>query len=110
MLRGGKSASDTDLRRKLAEVIEAQGVLPRLAKRVAFQLVLKFDIAELADESVWRAVGQRLRRETEQLQSGIGLVDRQIIVALPKLSADQIEEFLRELQAANPAIARTILN
>lgn len=57
-----------------------------------------------------REVGKLLRQETEQLKTRLGLVDRQIIVALPKLSADQIEAFLEELQDADPKIARTILN
>ena len=37
-------------------------------------------------------------------------MERQIIVALPKLSADEIERLLHELQAADPQIARAILN
>ena len=38
------------------------------------------------------------------------LVERQIVVALPKLSPQQIENLLEELRAADPTIARTILN
>ena len=41
-------------------------------------LVWKFDVAEVGDQDVWRAIGQLLQRETERLQSGVGLVDRQI--------------------------------
>lgn len=67
-------------------------------------------MAELGDRATWDAVGQRLQREIDRLKSGIRLVDRQIIVALPKLSADEIERLLHELQAADPEIARTILN
>jgi hypothetical protein len=40
----------------------------------------------------------------------VGLVDRQIIEALPKLSPQQIRSFLTELRDSDPTIARTILN
>ena len=99
-----------ELRDEIASKIEAEGVLTRLAKRTAFQLVLKFDENELGDRTTWRAVGQELQRETAYLKTNVGLVDRQIIVALPKLSADRINEFLEELKASDPTIARTVLN
>jgi hypothetical protein len=37
-------------------------------------------------------------------------VERQVVVALPKLSAKQIEDFFAELKASDASIARTILN
>ena len=111
MLRGGRSNRNKQaLREKIADAIEGRGVLTRLADRVALQVVLKFDVAELGDRTVWANLGEVLRRETEQLRTRAGLVNRQIIVGLPKLSADQIEAFLGELQDADPKIARTILN
>lgn len=82
----------------------------RLAERIARQLVFKFDTAALGDRSTWRAMGELLRREAERLQTQLGLVERQIVVALPKLSAKQIEDLLEELQARDATIARTVLN
>jgi hypothetical protein len=81
-----------------------------LAERIARQLVFKFDTAALGDRSTWRAMGELLRREAERLQTQLGLVERQIVVALPKLSAKQIEDLLEELQARDATIARTVLN
>ena len=111
MLTGGRQ--DERARILLANIqmtLEEHGVLPRLAKRIAFQLILKFDDQELGDRATWRAVGDQLRREAEYLATNVSLVERQIIVALPKLSADQIESFLEELKAADSTIARTVLN
>jgi hypothetical protein len=111
MRRGGRvSKRGRLLRRRISDAIEAQDVLTLLARRIAFQLVLKVDVAELGDRATWDAIGQRWRREIERLKNGIRLVDRQIIVALPKLSADHIEKLLHDLRAADPQIARTILN
>lgn len=111
MLRGGKvSERGLRLREGIATTIEGQGVLTRLAKRIAFQLSLKFDQHDLGDRSTWRAIGEQLRRDAEYLKETVGLVERQIIVGLPKLSAAQIEGFLEELNSRDPAIARTVLN
>lgn len=82
----------------------------RLADRIAFQLVFKFDPAAVGDVRTWRALGVLLRRDVDRLKNHVGLVERQIVVALPKLSAQQIEELLEELRAADPTIARTMLN
>lgn len=110
MRRGGRiSEKKGVLQDTIAGAIESQGVLRQLAKRIAFQLVLKFEVVEL-DRAPWRAMGQRLRQETEQLRTNVGLVDRQIVIALPKLSAGQVEGLLADLRAADPKIARTILN
>lgn len=111
MLRGARlSDARLELRDEIASTIEGEGVLPRLARRIAFQLILKFDETELGDRTIWSAVGQQLRQETERLKTGLRLVDRQIIVALPKLSPDRISGFLEELKATDPTIARTVLN
>ena len=98
------------LKDAIAGAVASHAVPTRLAQRIANQLVLKCEVADLGDATTWRALGQVLQREVEQLKVGVGLVDRQIVVALPKLSADQIATFLEELQAADPTIARTILN
>jgi hypothetical protein len=111
MLRGGRiSERRLQLRDEITSACVTQGVLPRLARRVAFQLTLKFDGHELGDRHVWRALGHHLRRDTEYLKTRVGLVDRHVIVALPKLSADLIEDLLKRLTARDPTIARTILN
>jgi hypothetical protein len=57
-----------------------------------------------------RGIGQVLRGEIAALQNRLGLVERQVVVALPKLSAKQIEDFFAELKASDASIARTILN
>ena len=111
MLRGARlSEARLELRDEIASTIEGESVLPRLARRIGFQLILKFDETELGDRTIWSAVGQQLRQETERLKTDLRLVDRQIIVALPKLSPDRISEFLQELKATDPTIARTVLN
>jgi hypothetical protein len=111
MLRGARlSEARLELRDEIASTIEDEGVLPRLARRIAFQLILKFDETELGDRTIWSAVGQQLRQETERLKTDLRLVDRQIIVALPKLSPDRVSDFLEELKATDPTIARTVLN
>lgn len=106
-LRDAKAA----LRWNIARTIEDGGGVPqRLADRIAFQLVFKFGPAAVGDVRTWRALGVLLRRDVDRLKNHVGLVERQIVVALPKLSAQQIEELLEELRAADPTIARTILN
>jgi hypothetical protein len=111
MSMGGRLAEDRRIiRAHIERTIEDRGVPPRLAARIARQLVFKFDAAALGDRSTWRALGELLRHEAERLQAQLGLVERQIVVALPKLSANQIEDLLEELQADDPTIARTILN
>lgn len=111
MRRGGRISEEKGvLQNTIAGAIESQGVLRRLAKRTALQLILKFEVIELGDRAAWRAVGQRLRQETHRLRTNVGLVDRQIVIALPKLSAEQIERLLADLRAVDPKIARTILN
>lgn len=110
MLRGRLDERKRMLRGLVETTLAEEGVLPRLAARMSLQLVLKFGARELGDQTTWRAIGEQLRRETEYLKATVGLVERQIIVGLPKLSADQIEGFLEELNSKDPTIARTVLN
>ena len=111
MVRGRLDETKRMLRGLVETTLAEQGVLPRLAARMSLQLVLKFGTRELGDQTTWRAIGEQLRRETEYLKATVGLVERQIIVGLPKLSADQIEGFLvEELNSKDPTIARTVLN
>jgi len=98
------------LREGIAWAIQQEGVPQRLAGRIAFQLLVKFDSKDLGGVSTWRGIGQVLRGEIAALQNRLGLVERQMVVALPKLSAKQIEDFFAELKASDASIARTILN
>ena len=93
----------------IASTMSDRGVLARLANRIAFQLVLKCEPAHLGALTTWRAIGDQVNREVEHLRQ-LGLVDRQIIVALPKLGAPQVDALLEELRGQDATIARTILN
>jgi hypothetical protein len=94
----------------MTAALEAKGVLAKLARRVAMQLVVKIDIGGLDGSETWRAIGEHLAAETDRLRSDLGLVDRQIVVALPKLSAADIKALLNSLIEREPIVARTILN
>lgn len=98
------------LRESIAWAIQQEGVPQRLAARIALQLLMKFDVRDLGGASTRRGIGQLLRDDIDRLQSHLGLVERQLIVAPPKLSAKQIEDFVAELKASDASIARTILN
>lgn len=98
------------LRQAIAWAIQCEDVPERLATRIALQLVMKFQPRDLGGASTWRGIGQLLRAEIDRLQNQLGLVERQMVVALPKLSAKQIEDFFAELKASDASIARTILN
>jgi hypothetical protein len=110
MRRGSISKARHELRKKILDGIASEGVPIALARRVAFQLAFKFTKEELGDKTGWKEIGKDLRRECAQLRDRLGLVDRQLIAVLPKLSANQVETFLRELERADRSIARTILN
>lgn len=111
MSRGSRlTAQRRLLQEEIAASIESQEVPARLAWRIAFQLILKCDFTELRERAVWLAIGQLLKAEIRRLRAGLGLVDRQIVVVLPKLSPDRIEDLFEELRAADPRIARTIMN
>jgi len=86
-----------------------RGVPARLANRIAFQLVVKCEPAHLGSLTTWQGMGDQVHTEVERLRQ-LGLVDRQIVVALPKLAATEVEALLEELRAQDPTIARTILN
>jgi hypothetical protein len=110
MRRGAIAKQRRHMHVRVSRTISAQRVPPALARRVAFQLVFKFEDRELGDPAVWAAIGQRLHREMTQLKYVDRLAERQIIAGLPKLSAHQIEAFLADLRMADESIARTILN
>ncbi|MGH9141678.1 MAG: hypothetical protein ACRD2I_11140 [Vicinamibacterales bacterium] len=93
----------------IASAMTDRGVPARLASRIAFQLVLKCEPSHLGSLTTWQAMGNQVRAEVEHLREG-GLVDRQIIVALPKLSAVQVDALQEALRDQDPTIARTILN
>jgi hypothetical protein len=94
----------------ITAALEMEGVLPRLARRVTMQLVVKCEIGSLGERETWRALGAQLVQETERLRAGLGLVDRQIIVVLPKLAPAAIEALLDSLTRREPSVARTILS
>ena len=94
----------------ITAALEREGVLPRLARRVAMQLVVKCEMGSLGQRETWRAVGAQLAQETERLRAGLGLVDRQIMVVLPKLAPAAVEALLDSLTRREPSVARTILN
>jgi hypothetical protein len=110
MRRGALSEQAWQIRSDIAEVLLAQRVPGTLARRIAFQLAFKFDARKLHDPDVWRALGHILRREVFCLRRRAGMRDQRIAVALPKLSAAQLVEFLDELTKADRRIARTILH
>src|SRR5262245_41948253 len=104
MIRANPKHAVEPLWHDLTTTLERQGVLPRLARRLAMQVVLKIDAGALSERATWRAIGSQIAQETERLRTGIGLVDRQMIVALPKLSADDIEALLESLTRREPSI------
>jgi hypothetical protein len=110
MLRSRPKAAVEGTWDAITGVLEREGVLPKLARRVAMQLALKIDVTALGTPDTWRAIGAQVVHETKRLQAELGLVDRQIIVALPKLSAADIKELLDSLARREPLVARTILN
>jgi hypothetical protein len=110
MRRGAISSAQGRLKQAIAAAIAEQGVAAALSERIALQLVFKFDAADLADRTVWSAIGRILRDEGAWLRERVGLAERQIAEVLPKLSAPDAETFLDELRAADRRIARTIFN
>ncbi len=108
MVRGGLREHQRKLRGTILTAIEGQGVPRRLAARIAFQLVLKFPATELGQWGVWQALGQIVKDETGQLKTRLGLTDRQIITALPKLSAECVEKLFEEMRELDAKFGRTI--
>src|SRR4051812_14862828 len=98
MKRANPSRALEHVRDSLACALEKEGVLPQLARRIASQLVVKSDVTALGGRDTWRAIGAQLVTETERLRSRLSLVDRQIVVALPKLAPSAIEDLLRSLE------------
>jgi hypothetical protein len=96
------------LRTQIWTAIEGQGVPNRLAARVAFQLVHKFDPRDLGDVQVWQAIGKSLNDEVRQLRRGLRLNDNQIITGLPKLSAREIVSLFQETKQIDIKMGRSI--
>ena len=97
------------LRDDIAAVLSGV-TFPRLSHTVATQLVSKVDIGALGSRPTWLAIGRQLVAESERLRAALGFVDRQIIVALSKMSPDTVEQLLQWLERREHDIARTILN
>jgi hypothetical protein len=111
MTRGNKLTEPKRvLREAIAWAIQNEGVPERLAARLSLQLLVKFEVRDLGSVSIWRGIGKLLREEIDRLQRNLGLVERQLVVVLPKLSAKQVEDFFAELRSCDASIARTILN
>ena len=110
MHRGALPRLRAHVKDEIAKEIEAQGIATALARRFAFQMAVKLGPEEWGDRAVWIATGQLLCEEVVRLSDHVGLSDRQIDTALPKLSAKQVEQFVRELGKADRTIVRTILN
>ena len=110
MRRGALTSRSTAIRKAIARAIADEQVPPRLAARVALQLAFKFHRRDLYDEDVWQAIGSVLRDEISRLQERARMSMPRVVAALPKLSADQVVDFLDELTQADPRIARTILH
>ncbi len=110
MCRGALTKPTRRVRTEIARVLAARGVDDVLARRVAFQLVMKIDADELADPAVRASIGDVLRQEVARLANDLGLGERQIVAALPKLSPAEVEDFLDELTRADRRIARTVFD
>ena len=110
MRRGALTERKKRRRNDIAAALEAQDVPRGLARRVAFQLVFKFEEHECGDHAVWQDAGRILRQEAARLRHHLGLGERQIITVLPKLAARHVEDFLSELVAADRHIAWTIFD
>jgi hypothetical protein len=93
----------------LYATIEAEGVPAKLAFRIAYQLLRKFETRDLGDEQTWRWIGILLHREVDRLVAQLGFTERQILV-LGKLSAVRVEELYDELRGMDRKVARTLLN
>jgi hypothetical protein len=87
----------------IASTMSDRGVPARLASRIAFQLVLKCEPAHLGSLATWQAMGDQVHAEVEHLRD-LGLVDRQIIVALPKLGATQVTLYSRSSATRMPRL------
>jgi len=109
MTFGRLNESKRLLRDRIANAIRNANVSEQLARRIALQLVLKVKPASLDSRRTWLAIGTKLFVEIQHLTQ-LGLGDRQITLALPKLSAVTVDGLLAELRAEDLTIARTILN
>jgi len=110
MRRGAVPKPFQRLRSDLSRALADGGVNDVLARRIAFQLVLKIDPRELRDVLAWQAMARILSDEVAVLADGLGLAERQIVAVLPKMSPPQLVDFLDELTRADRRIARTVLD
>ena len=110
MRRGALSPRARRLAFDIAKVVEAEGVPPSLAQRLGFQFAFKFHRRDLYDEAEWKAIARIIRREVSCLKRALRMSDQRIAAALPKLSAQQIIDFLDELTQVDRRVARTILH
>ena len=110
MRRGALSKPARRRHADVSRALAANGLPDELARRIAFQLVLKIDLDELADADALAAVAGILCGEIAVLTHRLGLAERQIVAVLPKLSPAQIEELLDELTRRDRKIARTVLD
>jgi hypothetical protein len=110
MRRGGVPRGRRHLQSAIAAALVSRRTPPDLARRIAFQLVFKFEEGEISDPVLWHGVGDVLCTEIAQLKSALGLGERQIVTVLPKLSPVQLRDYYDELVAADRRVARTILN
>lgn len=110
MRRGALSKPARRRHTEISRALASHGVPDELARRIAFQLVLKIDLDELAEADAIAAAAGILCEEIAALTHGLGLAERQIVAVLPKLSPAQIEELLDELTRRDRRIARTVLD
>jgi hypothetical protein len=110
MRRGEVARSHEPLQRQVAQVLEHAGLPASVAWRVARQLVFKCDLTQLDDAATCAAMGRRLVEDLRRLQTQHGLSARQAAEILAKLSPEDVDAFVTELQVADRTIARTIFN
>lgn len=109
MNRGGRMGEPKRLLcRHIEEALIEHSVPERLAARMAFQFILKFNARDLGDQRVWSALGWLIHDEVRQLQEGLRLVDRLIRVALPKLSVPDIERLFQDMCQVDAPAGRSL--
>lgn len=108
MVRGRLTEPRRLLKVHIESAMTDHGVPERLAGRLAFQLVRKVHASQLGDARVWSALGRLVREEVDRLRQRLGLTDRLITVAVPKLSPDDIERLFDEMQRVDRRYGRTL--
>jgi hypothetical protein len=92
MRRGAISKRRLHLKEDISSVIEAQGIHPALAQRIAFQLIFKFDDGELGDRAVWSATGRLLHQEATRLKAHIGLAVLLALGIVMKVARESVKK------------------